>query len=464
MTADQIDRLVAGHLREPHSILGAHPQDGSTVVRAWRPEAQTVQVLVDGEVTAKLERVHPSFSRDRLRRIEDYELGSDTLTEDVTMRDPYSSPTRRARIHPPKGSPPPLREAGRAPARRARGRRRVVRGVGSQRAQRTGRRRVQQLGRAPEPDAQPGQLGHLGVVRPRSGSGRLVPVRGHDRAGRPRPQSRPLRVRDGGGAQARVQSCTSRRTSERHRGDEGRPTKDYRAAPCRLRAHVGSWRRTQATSHSPIETWRRCSPTTASRWASPTSAAPGRRAHPFGARGATSEATTTTSPPRRATAPPTTSGISSTRSTRPGRRDSRLGAGTLSEDEWALARFDGRLSTSTSTPRRGAPAGERCLQPTGGTRFATSSLQALYWSRSSTSTACGWTGGIHVYLDYSRSEGEWAPTQFGGCEKPGSDRLPEGAEHGDPRRGPRRGDDRRGVDRVAGVSLPCIWGLGFGYK
>jgi 1,4-alpha-glucan branching enzyme len=48
-----VDRLVKGELRDPHSLLGRHPVEGGTLVRAWRPEAETVRVLVGGEVAAK---------------------------------------------------------------------------------------------------------------------------------------------------------------------------------------------------------------------------------------------------------------------------------------------------------------------------------------------------------------------------------------------------------------------------
>jgi 1,4-alpha-glucan branching enzyme len=93
MTTDQIERLVGGQLREPHTLLGPHPSKGSTIVRAWRPEAQTVQVLVDGEVAAKLERVHAGglFEGTVEGTVEDYELEigyADGKT--FTIRDPYS--------------------------------------------------------------------------------------------------------------------------------------------------------------------------------------------------------------------------------------------------------------------------------------------------------------------------------------------------------------------------------------
>jgi 1,4-alpha-glucan branching enzyme len=94
---DKIEKLVRGELWDPHSFLGRHKQGRSTVVRAWRPEAETVQVVVDGQVAAKLEKVHPKglFEGKVDPEIEDYRLeigyaGGATFT----IADPYSfSPT-----------------------------------------------------------------------------------------------------------------------------------------------------------------------------------------------------------------------------------------------------------------------------------------------------------------------------------------------------------------------------------
>jgi 1,4-alpha-glucan branching enzyme len=44
--ADQIERLVGGTHHDPHSLLGAHPFDGAVAVRALRPGAKSVTVLV----------------------------------------------------------------------------------------------------------------------------------------------------------------------------------------------------------------------------------------------------------------------------------------------------------------------------------------------------------------------------------------------------------------------------------
>ena len=92
---DQVDALVGGRIRDPHVLLGAHPNADSTVVRAWRPEAQTVSCLVDGAVGAKLERVHPGglFEGTVEGRVLDYELEV-AYAPDRTfvVRDPYSFP------------------------------------------------------------------------------------------------------------------------------------------------------------------------------------------------------------------------------------------------------------------------------------------------------------------------------------------------------------------------------------
>jgi 1,4-alpha-glucan branching enzyme len=55
-----VDELVEGRLADPHSLLGAHPQNGSVIVRAFRPEAERVRVRVEGEEPVELARAHPA--------------------------------------------------------------------------------------------------------------------------------------------------------------------------------------------------------------------------------------------------------------------------------------------------------------------------------------------------------------------------------------------------------------------
>jgi 1,4-alpha-glucan branching enzyme len=92
---DQIDAFVSGRIRDPHALLGAHPSTDSTVVRAWRPEAQSVSCVLDGAIIAKLERVHPAglFACSVEGRVLDYELEVAYAPDRrFVMRDPYSFP------------------------------------------------------------------------------------------------------------------------------------------------------------------------------------------------------------------------------------------------------------------------------------------------------------------------------------------------------------------------------------
>lgn len=57
---DDIERIVARDHHEPHRVLGAHPQDGGIVFRAYRPAAESVRVLAQGAEPLDLERVHPA--------------------------------------------------------------------------------------------------------------------------------------------------------------------------------------------------------------------------------------------------------------------------------------------------------------------------------------------------------------------------------------------------------------------
>jgi 1,4-alpha-glucan branching enzyme len=55
-----VDELVEGRLADPHSLLGAHPQNGSVVVRTFRPEAERVLVRAEGFEPVELVRAHPA--------------------------------------------------------------------------------------------------------------------------------------------------------------------------------------------------------------------------------------------------------------------------------------------------------------------------------------------------------------------------------------------------------------------
>ena len=44
----ELESLVRREHSNPHAVLGAHPQNGGVVVRALRPAAVGVNVLLDG--------------------------------------------------------------------------------------------------------------------------------------------------------------------------------------------------------------------------------------------------------------------------------------------------------------------------------------------------------------------------------------------------------------------------------
>ncbi len=59
--ADGLERLVALEHPDPHSVLGAHVEPEGVVVRAFRPDAERVALLIDGEERGRaMERVHPA--------------------------------------------------------------------------------------------------------------------------------------------------------------------------------------------------------------------------------------------------------------------------------------------------------------------------------------------------------------------------------------------------------------------
>src|ERR1700676_780432 len=47
--AEELKRLLALRHYDPHSILGAHPTDRGVIVRTYRPDAQKIFVILDGE-------------------------------------------------------------------------------------------------------------------------------------------------------------------------------------------------------------------------------------------------------------------------------------------------------------------------------------------------------------------------------------------------------------------------------
>ena len=94
--ADGFERIAALEHADPHSILGAHLERDGVAVRAFRPDAERVALLIDGEEQAReMTRAHPAGVFElRLKgqrelfayRLEFFFRGGTSLT----ARDPYS--------------------------------------------------------------------------------------------------------------------------------------------------------------------------------------------------------------------------------------------------------------------------------------------------------------------------------------------------------------------------------------
>ena len=206
----EADRLIARQHANPHAYLGAHPENGSVVIRTFRPAASKVEVVTADGTHEALECVHPGgVFEGHLKGAElplTYQLEVDygDSGHDHDRRPvPLPADDRRARRAPARRGPP--RGAVGAPRRARDGDRRRhrdrVRGLGAVRPRGVGRRRLQLLGRPHPPDAHARLLRRLGAVPARRRRRRPLQVR-DPRAGRRDPaEGRPGRVRDRAPAQ-----------------------------------------------------------------------------------------------------------------------------------------------------------------------------------------------------------------------------------------------------------------------
>jgi 1,4-alpha-glucan branching enzyme len=58
---EEVRALLSGTHMDPHRLLGAHPSEGGAVVRAYRPDADRVEVVVDGADPVEAEQTIPGF-------------------------------------------------------------------------------------------------------------------------------------------------------------------------------------------------------------------------------------------------------------------------------------------------------------------------------------------------------------------------------------------------------------------
>jgi len=95
--SEELSRLLTLRHRDPHSILGAHPTDRGLIVRTYRPDAERVQLLMEGEAARSMterpeqgvfEVLVPNRSEVRPYRLEVNYPGNSV----VTIRDPYPFP------------------------------------------------------------------------------------------------------------------------------------------------------------------------------------------------------------------------------------------------------------------------------------------------------------------------------------------------------------------------------------
>jgi 1,4-alpha-glucan branching enzyme len=88
---EEIERLVRGEHHEPHRVLGAHAEGGRVRVRAWRPDARQVAVLVDGQ-RQDLAKIHPAGLFEgtlEAEAVPRYRLEVSDGEHVVTLDDPY---------------------------------------------------------------------------------------------------------------------------------------------------------------------------------------------------------------------------------------------------------------------------------------------------------------------------------------------------------------------------------------
>jgi len=89
-----VERLLSLNAQDPHSLLGAHHVPGGVVVRAFRPDAERVELLAEGEGERRFHRSHPAGFFELLlpgrERLFPYLLRVTYAGGSYTLRDPYA--------------------------------------------------------------------------------------------------------------------------------------------------------------------------------------------------------------------------------------------------------------------------------------------------------------------------------------------------------------------------------------
>ncbi len=90
VSREDIERLVDGAHHDPHSILGAHPHDGSTTIRVLRPHARAVTVVLpDGAFPMDHETNGVWLAVVPLESVPDYRIDVQYEGDPIPADDPY---------------------------------------------------------------------------------------------------------------------------------------------------------------------------------------------------------------------------------------------------------------------------------------------------------------------------------------------------------------------------------------
>ena len=184
----ELERLVSGQHHDPHSILGAHPGPDGIVVRALRPLARSVTLVLDDGRRVPMTHLYQGVFTVTLPELRE---GAGLPHRHLVLpgrggrdggRGPVPLPASAQRVRPVPDRGRPARGAVAGPGRaRARGRpgyRGVLRRLGAERPRGARDRRLQLLGRPRVPDALARRVGRVGAVHPGRGRRRPVQVRG----------------------------------------------------------------------------------------------------------------------------------------------------------------------------------------------------------------------------------------------------------------------------------------------